>query len=53
MRYVDGYLLPVPKKSLKAYARMARKAGQPAKRWSSRSSCSNPKRIATLSTARS
>ena len=28
MRYVDGYLLPVPKKNLKAYARMARKAGK-------------------------
>ena len=24
MRYVDGYVLPVPKKNLKAYARMAR-----------------------------
>jgi uncharacterized protein YbaA (DUF1428 family) len=24
MRYVDGYVLPVPKKKLKAYARMAR-----------------------------
>ena len=24
MRYVDGYLLPVPKKNLKTYARMAR-----------------------------
>ncbi len=28
MRYVDGYLLPVPKKNLRAYVRMARKAGQ-------------------------
>ena len=26
MRYVDGYVLPVPKKNLKAYRRMARKA---------------------------
>ena len=26
MRYVDGFLLPVPKKNLKAYARMAQKA---------------------------
>src|SRR5437763_4606443 len=24
MRYVDGYVLPVPKKNLKAYVRMAR-----------------------------
>jgi len=24
MQYVDGYVLPVPKKNLKAYARMAR-----------------------------
>ena len=24
MRYVDGYVMPVPKKNLKAYARMAR-----------------------------
>ena len=24
MRYVDGYVLPIPKKNLKAYARMAR-----------------------------
>lgn len=28
MRYVDGYVLPVPKKNLKAYAGIARKAGQ-------------------------
>ena len=28
MRYVDGYVLPVPKKSLQAYARMAQKAGK-------------------------
>jgi len=28
MRYVDGYVLPVPKKSLPAYARIARKAGK-------------------------
>jgi uncharacterized protein YbaA (DUF1428 family) len=28
MRYVDGYLLPVPKKNLKAYARIAQKAGK-------------------------
>ncbi len=26
MRYVDGYVLPVPKKNLKAYVRMAQKA---------------------------
>jgi uncharacterized protein YbaA (DUF1428 family) len=24
MRYVDGYVLPIPKKNLKAYARMAK-----------------------------
>jgi uncharacterized protein YbaA (DUF1428 family) len=28
MRYVDGYLLPVPKKNLQAYRRVARKAGE-------------------------
>lgn len=28
MRYVDGYVLPVPKKNLQAYIRMAKKAGQ-------------------------
>ena len=28
MRYVDGFLIPVPKKNLKAYARMAQEAGK-------------------------
>lgn len=28
MRYVDGYVLPVPKKNLQAYFRMANKAGK-------------------------
>jgi uncharacterized protein YbaA (DUF1428 family) len=28
MRYVDGFLLPVPKKNLDAYRRMAQKAGK-------------------------
>jgi uncharacterized protein YbaA (DUF1428 family) len=28
MRYVDGYVVPVPKKKLQAYARLARKAGK-------------------------
>ena len=28
MRYVDGYVLPVPKKNLPAYVRMAQKAGK-------------------------
>lgn len=28
MNYVDGYVLPVPKKKLAAYRRMARKAGK-------------------------
>jgi uncharacterized protein YbaA (DUF1428 family) len=28
MKYVDGYVLPVPKKNLKAYRRMAQKAGK-------------------------
>ena len=28
MRYVDGYVLPVPKKNLPAYRRMAQKAGR-------------------------
>jgi len=27
MRYVDGYVLPVPKKNLRHYQRIARKAG--------------------------
>jgi uncharacterized protein YbaA (DUF1428 family) len=27
MKYVDGFVLPVPKKNLAAYRRMARKAG--------------------------
>jgi uncharacterized protein YbaA (DUF1428 family) len=28
MKYVDGYVLPVPKKHLRAYRRMAQKAGE-------------------------
>ena len=28
MRYVDGFLLPVPKKNLQAYARIAQAAGK-------------------------
>lgn len=28
MRFVDGFVLPVPKKNLEAYRRMARKAGR-------------------------
>ena len=28
MQYVDGYVLPVPKKNLQAYVRMAQKAGK-------------------------
>ena len=28
MRYVDGYVVPVPKKNLAAYRRMAQKAGK-------------------------
>ena len=28
MKYVDGFLLPVPKKNLEAYRRMAQKAGK-------------------------
>jgi uncharacterized protein YbaA (DUF1428 family) len=28
MAYVDGYVLPVPKKSLKTYRRLAREAGR-------------------------
>ena len=28
MRYVDGYVVPVPKKNLKAYRAMAQKAGK-------------------------
>lgn len=27
MRYVDGFVVPVPKESLAAYRRLARKAG--------------------------
>ena len=28
MRYVDGYVLPVPKRKLQIYLRIARKAGK-------------------------
>jgi uncharacterized protein YbaA (DUF1428 family) len=28
MKYVDGYVLPVPKKNLQAYRRLAQKAGK-------------------------
>jgi uncharacterized protein YbaA (DUF1428 family) len=28
MKYVDGYVLPVPKKNLQAYRRVAQKAGK-------------------------
>lgn len=28
MRYVDGFVQPVPKKTLQAYRRMAQKAGK-------------------------
>jgi uncharacterized protein YbaA (DUF1428 family) len=28
MRYVDGFVLPVPKKNIRAYRRMSRKAGK-------------------------
>lgn len=28
MRYVDGYVVPIPKKKLQAYRRMAQKAGR-------------------------
>lgn len=28
MRYVDGYVLPVPKKNLRAYMQIAKKAGK-------------------------
>jgi uncharacterized protein YbaA (DUF1428 family) len=28
MRYVDGYVLPLPKKNIEAYRRMAQKAGK-------------------------
>ena len=28
MRYVDGFVIPVPKKQLRAYFRMAKKAGK-------------------------
>ncbi len=28
MKYVDGFVIPVPKKNLQAYRRMARKAGK-------------------------
>jgi uncharacterized protein YbaA (DUF1428 family) len=29
MSYVDGFVVPVPRKNLAAYRRMARKAGNP------------------------
>lgn len=28
MRYVDGFVIPIPKKNVKAYAKIAQKAGQ-------------------------
>jgi uncharacterized protein YbaA (DUF1428 family) len=28
MRYIDGFVLPVPKKNVKAYVRLAQKAGK-------------------------
>lgn len=28
MRYVDGYVIPVPRKNLRSYARIAQKAGK-------------------------
>jgi len=28
MKYVDGYVLPVPKKNLRAYCRIAQRAGK-------------------------
>ena len=28
MKYVDGFVLPVPKKNMPAYARLAQKAGK-------------------------
>lgn len=28
MRYVDGYVMPVPRKNLQTYARIARMAGK-------------------------
>ena len=28
MRYVDGYVLPVPKKNIQLYRRIAQKAGK-------------------------
>jgi uncharacterized protein YbaA (DUF1428 family) len=28
MRYVDGYVVPVPKRKVEAYRRMAQKAGK-------------------------
>jgi hypothetical protein len=34
MRDVDGFVLPVPKKNLEAYGRMAQKAGRVWRSWS-------------------
>ena len=28
MKYVDGYVIPIPKKNVQAYMRMAKKAGK-------------------------
>lgn len=28
MRYVDGFVIPIPKKNIPAYRRIARKAGK-------------------------
>ena len=39
MKYVDGYVLPVPKKNLKAYTRMAQKAIRAFRAWAIQTIC--------------
>ena len=45
-RYVDGYVLPVPKKNLDAYRRMGQKAG---KIWGSTAPWITTNALATIS----
>ena len=49
MPYVDGYVLPVPKKNLQAYARIAKKAGNI---WREHGALETGNAPATISTSR-
>ena len=48
-RYVDGYVLPVPKKNLTAYRRLAQKAG---KIWREHGALDYKECAGTISTSR-